>query len=118
MTVYVTQEPVVFENGQRRMKFDIRPATAYGDIVFLNPDGPISYAAGPMLLNMREQLRDFDPAEDYILPVGDPAIMVATGFLLHSMGWNWFRLLKWDHHTRRYTAIRYNVNGGNDDWTD
>lgn len=105
----------MFDNGQRRMKFDIRPATAFGDIVFLNPDGPIGYAAGPLLANMRERLADFDPAEDFILPAGDPAIMVATGFLLRSMGWEWFRLLKWDHKSRTYTAIRYSVSGDNDE---
>jgi len=104
--VYVTQETVRRDNntGARVPRFDITPATVYGELEYLTPEGNISFAPAPIIKTLKEKLRNFTD-DDYILPVGDPILIAMATMIAADMNMGKVKMLKWDKHIGSYIVI-------------
>lgn len=110
--VYVIQEPIKWDpKGQREQrKFDLTPASAYGELVFLLPSGRSPLNSMPMVRDLKRKLKDYSN-DDYILPTGHPmAIGLAVAIAaLNNNGC--VKLLVWHGSSKAYVATEANVYG-------
>jgi hypothetical protein len=109
-TVYVVQQPMKRdqETGELVPRFDISPASAYGNIEFLLNDGRAPLNPAPMIHTMRQKLKDFGD-EDYLLPMGDPTAMAAATMLASQYNQGRVNVLRWDRQTRQYIKVRLSI---------
>ena len=109
--VYVTHEPFErAENGGMKSKFDLTPAAQYGEIDVLIPAGASLISSVPTVRILREKLRSFSD-DDYLLPVGDPSIMMAAGAIAAENNGGRIKVLRWDRHQRCYIPIQIDISG-------
>lgn len=88
--------------------FDYTPATAYGDLYFLDsqklapnaPNAPDTWNRS-VIHNLRRELAGYVPGYDFVVPTGAPSRMLVVGMLLAERG-NTHRMLGWDNRTQRY----------------
>lgn len=105
MTVYVTQEAKI--NG-RTMNFG--PALKFGEVKFLSGEWvQLQFNPAPTIAELRTKLKNYDPEKDWILPVGDPALMGVAIALAAKFGNGKVRLLKWDRATRDYLPLTMEI---------
>ena len=83
MTVYVLQE----------MGRNIRSAEKFGD-----------------LNKLKKELSTFSD-DDYLLLIGDPAIIALAGAIVSEMNRGKFKVLKWDRDEKRYYDIEIDLRG-------
>ena len=102
--VYLVQEiPVDRETGQPRV--DITPALQYGEIVIMHKRlAQMQFSPGPLIIEIKEKLKDFNPEEDYILNYGDPNIIQAVGSIL-AIKYKKYKTLKYDRRQKSYYPI-------------
>ncbi len=101
MTVYVLQE----------MGRNIRSAEKFGDLKVVLPDNrQIVLSAGPMSFKIRQELKDFND-NDYLLLMGDPAIIALAGAVASDVNGGKFKVLKWDRDEKRYYDIEIDLRG-------
>ena len=106
-TVYVLQEIAGTRDG--RPKINIMGASQYGRIKFLLPElSQIIFSPGPLVLKLRQLLRDYKPT-DYLLLTGDPAIIGVACSIVSDLTNGKYNLLKWDKQERKYYAIEINL---------
>ena len=92
--------------------FDYAPASAYGDILFMDvqklaPDAP---GAGDgfnsrVLQQIRRELSQYVPGIDFLIPTGSPVKLLAVGAVLKEKAPN-HNVLGWDGRTQRYLHYR------------
>lgn len=90
--------------GRRVPAFDFSDAAKHGPLVrVLDPeDDPLFL--GSLVTKIRHRLSDFDAANDFMVPVGDPAVIAAcTGIILRDS--RILRMLKWDKKAAEYTKV-------------
>lgn len=81
--VYIVNEPLKTNHaGEKARAIDLRPAQAFGELVFLSPAGEPPLDPSAWLPKMREMLQLFDMKNDYLLPVGHPALLVAAAAII------------------------------------
>lgn len=103
--VFIPQQPSKWD-GKLRMRVptvELSAATAYGDLVPMFPPGLSPVMAVPIVAAAREQMRKMQP-DDYIMPVGHPALIAIVCGLALNMHRR-IRLLVWHSDTRSYTPI-------------
>lgn len=108
--VYVLQEPTRFdaELNVRVPIVDLRPAASFGEIEVVMPNRVSAIFMAPIITTLKERLADFNEETDYLIALGDPALIAAAGgILLRRM--KSFRLLRWDKRTRQYSAVEVAV---------
>jgi len=104
MTVYVLQE----------MGRNIRSAEKFGDLKVLLPDNrQIVLSSGPLTFKLRQELKDFND-NDYLLLIGDPAIIAIAGAVVSDVNGGRFKILKWDRDEKRYYDIEIDLRGRNE----
>ena len=104
MTVYVLQE----------MGRNIRSAEKFGDLKVLLPDNrQIVLSSGPLTFKLRHELKDFND-KDYLLLMGDPAIIAVAGAVASEMNGGKFKVLKWDRDEKKYYDIEIDLRGRNE----
>ena len=104
MTVYVLQE----------MGKIIRSAEKFGDLKILLPDNKqIVLSAGPVAHKLRKELSTFCD-DDYLLLIGDPAIIAIAGAIASEMNRGKFKVLRWDRNEARYYDIEIDLSGTNE----
>jgi folate-dependent tRNA-U54 methylase TrmFO/GidA len=104
MTVYVLQE----------MGRNIRSAEKFGDLKVLLPDNrQIVLSSGPLTFKLRKELKDFND-NDYLLLIGDPAIIAIAGAVVSDVNGGRFKILKWDRDEKRYYDIEIDLRGRNE----
>ena len=104
MTVYVLQE----------MGKNIRSAEKFGDLKILLPDNKqIVLSAGPVAHKLRKELSTFCD-DDYLLLIGDPAIIAIAGAIASEMNLGKFKVLRWDRNESRYYDIEIDLKGKNE----
>ena len=110
--VFVTQEVMVRESdGELRRKFNLEPAeTKYGPVRVLVPHGQSLVSSVPVVRQLNEQLRDFT-ADDYLLPLGDPAIMAAAAAIAARNTNGQLNVLKWDRRQGEYLNVQIDISG-------
>ena len=104
MTVYVLQE----------MGKNIRSAEKFGDLKVLLPDNKqIVLSAGPVAHKLKKELSTFCD-DDYLLLIGDPAIIAIAGAIASEMNRGKFKVLRWDRNEARYYDIEIDLRGTNE----
>ena len=101
MTVYVLQE----------MGKNIRSAEKFGDLKVLLPDNKqIVLSAGPVAHKLRKELSTFCD-DDYLLLIGDPAIIAIAAAVVSEANRKRFKVLKWDRNESQYYDIEIDLRG-------
>ena len=103
MTVYVLQE----------MGRNIRSAEKFGELKVCLPDNrQIVLSSGPMVFKLKQELKDFNE-NDYLILMGDPAIIAAAGAIVSESNNGRFKVLKWDRDEKMYYDIEIDLRGKN-----
>ena len=101
MTVYVLQE----------MGRNIRSAEKFGDLKVVLPDNKqIVLSSGPLTFKLKHALKDFND-NDYLLLMGDPAIIALAGAVASDVNGGRFKILKWDRDEKKYYDIEIDLRG-------
>ena len=104
MTVYVLQE----------MGRNIRSAEKFGDLKVVLPDNKqIVLSSGPLTFKLKHALKDFND-KDYLLLMGDPAIIAVAGAVVSDINGGRFKVLKWDRDEKKYYDIEIDLRGRNE----
>jgi folate-dependent tRNA-U54 methylase TrmFO/GidA len=101
MTVYVLQE----------MGRNVRSAEKFGDLKVVLPDNrQIVLSSGPLTFKLKHELKDFND-NDYLLLMGDPAIIAVAGAVASDVNGGRFKILKWDRDEKKYYDIEIDLRG-------
>ena len=101
MTVYILQE----------MGRNVRSAEKFGDLKVVLPDNrQIVLSSGPLTFKLQQELKDFND-EDYLLLMGDPAIIAVAGAVVSDVNGGRFKVLKWDRDEKSYYDIEIDLRG-------
>ena len=101
MTVYVLQE----------MGRNVRSAEKFGDLKVLLPDNKqIVLSSGPLTHKLKKELSTFND-DDYLLLMGDPAIIAVCGAIAAKNNGGRFKVLKWDRNDKRYYDLEIDLRG-------
>ena len=104
MTVYVLQE----------MGRNIRSAEKFGDLKVVLPDNrQIVLSSSPLTFKLQHELKDFND-KDYLLLMGDPAIIAVAGAVASDVNGGRFKILKWDRDEKKYYDIEIDLRGKNE----
>ena len=104
MTVYVLQE----------MGRNVRSAEKFGDLKIVLPDNrQIVLSSGPLTHKLKKELSTFCD-DDYLLLMGDPAIIAVAGAIASENNNGRFKILKWDRNEMKYYDIEIDLRGKND----
>ena len=104
MTVYVLQE----------MGRNVRSAEKFGDLKVVLPDNrQIVLSAGPLTFKLQHELKDFND-NDYLLLIGDPAIIAVAGAIAADINNGRFKVLKWDRNETKYYDIEIDLRNRNE----
>ena len=105
--VYVIQEIAGTREG--RPKINIMGASQYGTFKFLLPElSQIIFSPGPLIMKLRQGLKNYKP-NDYLLLTGDPAIIGVACSIASDITNGKYNVLKWDKQERRYYPITINL---------
>ena len=103
MAVYVTQE---------NPRVDIVSASKWGDLVPLaSPFDQIHLNSGRIVSQLRRKLKDFND-DDWLLAMGDPAIIGVAFAIAADVNRGRVGLLKWDKIEKIYYPVNVSVRGG------
>ena len=101
MTVYLLQE----------MGRNVRSAEKFGDLKVVLPDNrQIVLSSGPLTFKLQHELKDFND-DDYLLLMGDPAIIALAGAVASDVNGGRFKILKWDRDEKKYYDIEIDLRG-------
>ena len=104
MTVYVLQE----------MGRNIRSAEKFGDLKICLPDNrQMILSSGPLTFKLKQELKDFND-NDYLLLMGDPAIIAVAGAIASENNNGRFKILMWDRNEMKYYDIEIDLRGKNE----
>ena len=109
-TVYVTQEKARKQDGVWVPEFDISHAAEFGKLEILMPPGQSFFSTVPTIRMLKDKLKDFTE-EDYLLPMGDPSIMIAAAMIAGEKTGGRVKLLKWDRFQQTYIEINIDTSG-------
>jgi len=105
--VYVLQE--IAGTRFNNPKINITGALEYGEFKFLLPElSQLMWSPGPLIFELRKLLKNYTP-NDYLLLVGDPAIIGVACSIVSDMTNGKFKFIKWDKQERRYYPIEINL---------
>ena len=105
--VYVIQEIAGTKEG--KPKINILGAAEYGEFKFLLPElSQIIFSPGPLIMKLRQGLREYTP-QDYLLLTGDPAIIGVACSIVSDITNGKYKVLKWDKQERKYYPIEINL---------
>ena len=100
--VYIPQEPVKKgEDGGLVRSFNLSPAAAFGELVFVYPADKPGLDPAPTLRVVQAALANFGP-NDYLLPVGNMRLIAWCAAIAARKCGGTLRLLDWDGRERVY----------------
>ena len=104
MTVYIPQV----------MDYNVRSAEKFGDLKIMLPDRKqMILASGPLTFELQKHLKDFND-NDYLLLIGDPAIIGLCCAIASDFNTGKFKVLKWDRNDKRYYGLEIELRGNNE----
>ena len=104
MTVYIPQV----------MDYNVRSAEKFGDLKIMLPDRKqMILASGPLTFELQKHLKDFND-NDYLLLIGDPAIIGLCCAIASDINNGKFKVLKWDRIDKRYYDLEIDLRGKNE----
>ena len=96
-------------NQRGKPRINIIGATNYGELKTLLPElSQIIFSPGPLIFKLRKLLKDFRP-DDYLLLIGDPALIGVACSIVSDITNGKYNLLKWDKQERKYYPIKINL---------
>ena len=105
--VYVLQE--IAGTRLNNPKINITGTLEYGELKFLLPElSQLMWSPGPLIFELRKKLKNYTP-EDYLLLVGDPAIIGVACSIVSDITNGKYKFIKWDRQERRYYPIEINL---------
>lgn len=93
MTVYVTQEPPA--------GISILAASSYGSLEILCAPKVSMFDTSSLINDLRSKLLMFSD-NDYILPMGDPALIGVVTAVASNFNDGYVKFLKWDRLEKQY----------------
>lgn len=100
MTVYVVQE-MPGRNITGATKFGIMEA-------LVEPHSQVILSPGPTVRKIKNKLKNFND-EDYLLLMGDPAIIGIACAIAAEINRGRIKLLKWDKENKTYYPIQVDI---------
>ena len=108
--------PVVYV-VQENPRVDVVSAAQWGDLIPLaNPYDQVHLNPGRIVLQFRRKLRNYSDS-DWLLPLGDPAMIGIAFAIAADMNEGRVKLLKWDRLERHYYPVKISVRGGIEELT-
>jgi hypothetical protein len=105
--VYVLQE--LPGTSIRQPKFDLTRAEKYGKLkVLLKEHTNIIFSPGPIVFELRRLLKDYT-SNDYLLLLGDPAVIGLACAIASDINNGRFNLLKWDRREKVYYPLEIDL---------
>jgi|TARA_R100000664_G_scaffold4715_1_gene9392 folate-dependent tRNA-U54 methylase TrmFO/GidA len=93
------------------MDYNVRSAEKFGELTVMLPDNKqMILASGPLTFKLKQELKDFSD-EDYLLLIGDPAIIAVCGAIAAKNNGGRFKVLKWDRNDKRYYDLEIDLRG-------
>lgn len=83
-------------------------ATKHGELQALLPFRQIAFDTNRYVHILRDKLKDFNPAEDHILLIGDPVAIALVSIVVADYT-DSFSVLKWDREQSQYYPITINL---------
>lgn len=108
--VFIPQEKARKIDGTWVPEFDLTPAAEFGEVEVLMPPGHSFFSPVPVIRTLKEKLKNFSD-EDYLMPIGDPSIMVAAAMIAGEQNHGRIKLLKWDRFQQAYIPIQLDTSG-------
>lgn len=118
--VYVVQDVkrISYKTGKLESKYDLTRAKRFGELVYLL-DGQVRIHSQASVLDAVAQVRERlagITVNDYLLLVGDPAMIgVACGITMDLLKGR-LRLLQWDKRRLDYTVVEINNESATAQW--
>ena len=95
----------------QEMGRNIRSAEKFGDLKICLPDNrQMILSSGPLTFKLKQELKDFND-DDYLLLIGDPAIIAVAGAIASENNNGRFKVLKWDRNEMKYYDIEIDLRG-------
>ena len=96
------------------MDYNVRSAEKFGDLKIMLPDRKqMILASGPLTFELQKHLKDFND-NDYLLLIGDPAIIGLCCAIASDFNNGKFKVLKWDRIDRKYYDLEIDLKGKNE----
>ena len=106
MTVYVVQEV----SGR-----NILSAEKFGKLELLLPEGSqLVLSSGPTVKRLTHKLRNFND-EDYLLLMGDPAVIGLACVIASEINVGAYKVLKWDRIEKDYYPVSIDIHKRGDE---
>jgi len=82
--VFVVNEPLkrIPGSAEYGRAIDLRPAEPFGELIFLSAAGEPPLDPQGWWPEMAKRLLDFNPDEDFLLPIGHPALIAAAASII------------------------------------
>lgn len=108
--VYIVQTPTYLdeETQQYKAKYDFRPARIYGELVYLLKPTAAPFQSASIINELHEKLKDFSE-DDFLLLVGNPAIIGWAAAIAAQYSDGKLNLLQWHGRNNGYTCIKSDV---------
>jgi hypothetical protein len=103
--VFVVNEPIRNVEGRWGRAIDLTPAERHGRLIFLSAAGRPPEDLRPIVDQMWDLLVDFDPAQDFLLPIGDLRLISYASAIVGYLTGGDYRLLNWDGRDRTYEIV-------------
>ena len=96
------------------MDYNVRSAEKFGDLKIMLPDRKqMILASGPLTFELQKHLKEFND-NDYLLLIGDPAIIGLCCAIASDFNNGKFKVLKWDRIDRKYYDLEIDLKGKNE----
>ena len=96
------------------MDYNVRSAEKFGDLKIMLPDRKqMILASGPLTFELQKHLKDFND-NDYLLLIGDPAIIGLCCAIASDFNNGKFKVLKWERNDKRYYDLEIDLRGNNE----
>ena len=106
--VYIVCEPTIRREGEFVPAFDLTPAAEWGEPVVLLQQQQSFISSVQTIKNLRHKLKDFSD-DDFLVPIGDPALMCVAAMIAGSLNSGRVRMLKWDRKIGKYFPILIDI---------
>jgi hypothetical protein len=104
--VYVPMVPSRFDTGLQMWvpTINLDPAKKHGELVIMAPPNANRLNIQPIMEIMHGKMRSFS-RDDFLVAVGDPALIAAAVAVAVTKTGGYLRLLKWDRQTSDYVEV-------------
>lgn len=108
--VYAPQVPSKYDAATKLWvpSINLEPAKAFGDLVIMLPPNANRLHINPLVVALREQMKEFS-TDDYVIAVGDPSLIAAAACIAAKKTSGLLRILKWDRQSSNYLPVEASV---------